>query len=41
MNPPFAKYLFRKLGLDDTLLFEKEAMEAYEYRKAELIRTLG
>ncbi len=41
MNPLFAKYLLRKLGLDDTIEFEAEAVEAYEYRKAELIATLG
>lgn len=41
MNPYFAKYLLRKLGLNDTLAFEKEAIEAYEYRKNELRKTLG
>ena len=41
MNPLFAKYLLRKLGLEDRLEFEAEAVEAYEYRKAELIRNLG
>ncbi len=41
MNPLFAKYLLRKIGVDDTLAFEKEAIEAYEYRRDELRRTLG
>ncbi|MDO4518656.1 MAG: hypothetical protein Q4B78_05545, partial [Bacillota bacterium] len=41
MNPLFAKYLLRKLGLDDTLAFEAEAIEAYEYRRDELRRNLG
>ena len=41
MNPLFAKYILRKLGVDDTLLFEKEAVEAYEYRRDELRRNLG
>lgn len=40
MNPLFAKYLLRKLGVDDTLAFEKEAIEAYEYRREELRRTI-
>ena len=41
MNPLFAKYLLRLMGLDDSLLFEKEAIEAYEYRRDELRRNLG
>lgn len=41
MNPLFTKYLLRLLGLDDTLLFEKEIIEAYEYRRDELRRNLG
>lgn len=41
MNPLFAKYILRKLGLNDALLFEKEIIEAYEYRKDELNRTLS
>lgn len=36
LNPLFAKYLLRKMGLDDTLIFEQEIMEAYEYRLHEL-----
>ncbi len=36
LNPPFTKYLLRLLGLEDALCFEKEAMEAYEYRCREL-----
>ena len=38
LNPPFAKYLLRVMGLDDSLAFEKEAMKAYEYRWNELKR---
>ena len=41
MNPLFAKYLLRKLGVNDTLAFEAEAVEAYEYRRDELRRNLG
>ncbi len=41
MNPLFAKYLLGKLGLSDEIVFEKEAIEAYEYRKKELISNLG
>ena len=41
MNPLFAKYILRKLNLNDTLLFEKEVIEAYEYRHAELKMNLG
>lgn len=41
MNPLFAKYLLRKLGVKDSLAFESQAIEAYEYRKAELIANLG
>ena len=41
MNPLFAKYLLRLLGLDDKLLFENEIIEAYEYRRDELRRNLG
>ena len=41
MNPLFAKYILRLLGLDDSLLFEKEIIEAYEYRRDELRRNLG
>jgi CobQ-like glutamine amidotransferase family enzyme len=40
MNPPFTKYLLRLMGLEDRLCFEAEAMEAYEYRRDELRRTL-
>lgn len=40
MNPLFTKYLLRKLGLKDNLVFEKEIIEAYEYRKNELIKNL-
>ena len=41
LNPLFAKYLLRKMGLDDSLVFEKEIMEAYEYRLKELRENLG
>ena len=40
MNPLFLKYILRLLGLDDTIPFEKEVIEAYEYRLNELRRTL-
>lgn len=40
MNPLFTKYILRLLGLDDKLLFEDEIIEAYEYRKNELIKNL-
>ena len=40
MNPPFTKYLLRLMGLDDSLCYEREAMQAYEYRRDELRRTL-
>lgn len=40
MNPHFLKYILRLLGLKDKIPFEKEAMEAYEYRLRELRRTL-
>ena len=35
MNPPFTKYLLRRMGADDTLAFEDVAMEAYRRRVAE------
>ncbi len=41
LNPLFAKYILRKMNLDDTLVFEKEIMEAYEYRLKELRENLG
>lgn len=41
MNPLFAKYILRKMGLDDSLAFELEIMEAYEYRHHELRENLG
>ena len=41
LNPLFAKYLLRKMGLDDSLEFEKEIMEAYNYRLNELRMNLG
>ncbi len=41
MNPLFAKYILRKLGLNDSLAFELEIMEAYDYRHHELRENLG
>lgn len=41
MNPLFCKYILRKLGVNDSIIFEKEAIEAYEYRRDELRRNLG
>ena len=38
LNPLFCKYILRKLGLNDDLCFEKEAIEAYQYRLKELSR---
>jgi len=35
MNPPFTKYLLRKMGANDALAFEDVAMEAYRRRLAE------
>lgn len=40
LNPLFAKKLMRLMGIDDSLCFEKEIIEAYEYRLAELNRTM-
>ena len=40
LNPLFAKKLMRIMGFDDTLCFEKEIVEAYEYRLTELNRTM-
>lgn len=40
LNPLFAKHILRLIGLEDTLCFEKEIVEAYEYRLAELSRTI-
>lgn len=39
-NPYFTKFILRKLGLKDKLCFEKEAIECYEYRLAELNRNM-
>lgn len=41
MNPLFAKHLLSLMGISDSLCFEAEAIEAYEYRRAELIANLG
>ena len=32
LNPPFTKHLLRLMGHDDTLAFEQEAFEAYNFR---------
>ncbi|MCQ2554747.1 MAG: hypothetical protein MJ171_03740 [Clostridia bacterium] len=40
LNPVFTKKILALLGLSDELLFEKEIMEAYEYRKTELMEKL-
>lgn len=36
LNPYFTKYLLRLMGIPDNLKFEKEIIEAYEYRLNEL-----
>lgn len=36
LNPLFTKYLLRLMGHDDTLAFEKEAMDAYQLRLSQL-----
>ena len=41
LNPLFAKYLLRKMGLDDTIIYEENAIQAYNYRLNELVKTLG
>lgn len=41
LNPLFAKYLLRLMNLPDSLAYEKEIIEAYEYRKRQLIRNKG
>lgn len=35
LNPPFAKYVLKMCGIETSLAFEKEAMDAYETRVAE------
>lgn len=40
LNPLFTKKILRLIGLDDTLCFEKEIVEAYQYRLEELSRTI-
>ncbi len=37
LNPYFTKYILRELGLNDDLKFEKEIIEAYEYRLADFL----
>ncbi len=39
-NPYFVKYLLRLMGLNDEIAFEKNIIEAYNYRLNELRRTL-
>ncbi len=40
LNPHFTKYLLRLMGLSDRLEYEKEIIEAYNYRLSELRSTL-
>lgn len=40
LNPHFAKELLAKMGLSTDLCFEKVILEAYEYRLAELKKTI-
>lgn len=37
LNPLFTKYILRQLGVSDDLKFEKEIMEAYEYRLSDFL----
>ena len=37
LNPYFTKYLLRSIGRDDTLAFEQQAIDAFNYRLNELI----
>ena len=37
LNPHFTKYLLKKIGYDGDLAFEKQAIDAYDYRLNELI----
>ncbi len=41
LNPHFAKELLTLMGLPADLCFEKEILEAYDYRLSELKRTIG
>ena len=41
LNPLFAKYVLRKIGLEDRIAFEDDALRAYEYRLNELRENLG
>lgn len=41
LNPYFTKEILGRLGLDQKLCFEKEIIEAYDYRLAELRRTIN
>ena len=40
LNPLFTKKLLRLMGVSDSLCFEKEIIEAYEYRLDELMGTI-
>lgn len=40
LNPYFTKELLGKMGLDQSLCFEKEIIDAYDYRLAELERNM-
>lgn len=40
LNPYFTKELLGKMGLDQSLCFEKEIIDAYEYRLNELSRNM-
>lgn len=35
LNPPFAKYILKECGVNDSLAFEAEAMDAYQTRVTE------
>lgn len=41
LNPYFAKYLLRLIDVSDELTYEAEIIEAYEYRKKQLITNKG
>lgn len=42
MNPPFVKYIMTLLGIaEPELVFEETAMEAYERRRADIVRMMG
>lgn len=41
LNPYFTKYILRQLGLSEDLKFEKEIIEAYEYRLADFLNRVN